>query len=70
MKKHVGKTDKWAVEQLLQMMKTEPDADGCVMSLADDFDDDAKRLAENNNILLMDGLKICELLPRRMVTSF
>ncbi|MBM7867396.1 hypothetical protein GTO89_11475 [Heliobacterium gestii] len=69
-KKHVGTIDDWAETQLLQMMQNEPDADGCVMSLADGFSDDARALAENNNILLMDGLKISEWLLKRMVAKF
>ena len=36
-KKHEGKTDEWAVNQLLKMIEKEPAADGCVMSLAGGF---------------------------------
>jgi hypothetical protein len=63
-KKHIGITDEWAVEQLCLGMKNMPNADACVMSLADDFTDKAKKLAEDNNILLMNGNEICELLAK------
>ncbi len=61
-KKHEGTTDDWAVRQLLSMLEKEPAADGCVMSLADDFTDEAQLLAKQNGILLMNGRAICDLL--------
>ncbi len=61
-KKHIGTTDQWAVEQLLKMIEKEPEADACVMSLADGFSDDAHALAAKNGVVLMNGESICTLL--------
>lgn len=61
-KKHGGNTDEYAVNQVLKMIANEPHADGCVMSMADDFTEDAIRLAENNGIVLLNGDDICRLL--------
>lgn len=61
-KKHVGTTDEWAVNQLLKMIAQEPLADGCVMSLGDSFTEAAQNLAEKNGILLMNGDTVCRLL--------
>ncbi|KPL00793.1 MAG: hypothetical protein AMJ91_03215 [candidate division Zixibacteria bacterium SM23_73_3] len=66
-KKHLGTTDEWAVKQLLKMIEKEPEADGCVMSLADSFSKEAQTLADRNGILLMNGDTICRLLLRNMV---
>jgi hypothetical protein len=63
-KKHTGKTDKPAVEQVLKMMQQDPSADGCVMSLAEDFTPEARKLADENDVLLMDGNALCKLLMR------
>ena len=61
-KKHRGQTDEEAVNQLLRMMDSDSKADGCVMSLADGFTDDAKSLAKNNGIVLLNKNQICALL--------
>lgn len=61
-KKHIGTTDDWPVNQLLKMIVKEPLADGCVMSLGDNFTEAAKTLAEKNGILLMTGDTVCRLL--------
>ena len=61
-KKHTGVTDKHAVEQLLPMMRQETNAEGCVMSLADSFSEEAEELARIHGILLMGGDEICRLL--------
>jgi len=60
-KKHAGTTDDTAVKQLLQMMKDEPAADGCVISLADDYTADAKELAKRHDILLLNGKSLSQL---------
>jgi hypothetical protein len=65
-KKHKGKSDERPVKQLLKMIKQEPTADGCVMSLADDYTDEAKELAEKNGILLLNGSSICQLLLKEL----
>ncbi|HSL03206.1 MAG TPA: restriction endonuclease [Nitrospiraceae bacterium] len=65
LKKHQGTTDEEAVNQLLSMIASEP-ADGCVMSLADDFSETAMELAKNNGIPLVNGENICRLLLQRL----
>jgi hypothetical protein len=60
-KKHAGTTDAHAVRQLVQMMRDEPGADGCVMSLADDFTTEAKQLAKREGILLLNGESLTRL---------
>ena len=69
MKKHTGTTDRHAVEQLLPMMRQEPNAEGCVMSLADSFSEEAEELAQNHGILLMGGDEICRLLLDELAKS-
>ena len=61
-KKHEGKTKETAVIQVLNMLEKDPKADGCVMSMADDFTDNARRLAENSGIVLLTRDDICRLL--------
>lgn len=68
-KKYTGTTDDLAVRQVLKMMEKDQTADGCVMSLGDDFTPEATKLAEDNEILLMNGATICELLLRLMVSD-
>ena len=68
-KKYTGTTDDLAVRQVLKMMEKEHSADGCVMSLGDDFTREATKLAEDNEILLMNGATICKLLLRLMVSE-
>ena len=58
----MGVTKDDAVRQVLQMIEREPQADGCVMSMADDFNPEAKRLAGDNGIVLLDRHEICGLL--------
>jgi hypothetical protein len=66
-KKHEGITDEIAVRQLVKMMSKDATADGCVMSLAEGFSDAAKELAEQNDILLLNGSAICKLALRIML---
>ena len=61
-KKYVGATDDQPVKQLLAMIKREPSADGCVMSLGDSFTEAAQVLAEENGVFLMTGDVVCRLL--------
>ena len=61
-KKHEGQTDEKAVNQVLRMLKRQPEADGCVMSLGECFTDKAIRLARDNGIVLIDSDQICGLL--------
>lgn len=59
-KKHEGTTNEEAVNQVIQML--EPEAHGCVMSAADGFTPEARRLANANRIVLLDRHEICGLL--------
>ena len=61
-KKHKELTDAKAVNQVLKMIDQEPQADGCVMSMADGFTEEASRLAKDNGIVLLDRHEICGLL--------
>ena len=68
-KKHEGNTDEYAVKQVLKMLKKEPYADGCVMSMADGFTDEATRLAKKHGIVLMNSDEICRLLMPHLSQS-
>ena len=61
-KKHKGLTDAKAVNQVLKMIDQEPQADGCVMSMADGFTEEASDLAKDNGIVLLNRHEICRLL--------
>lgn len=61
-KKHEGTTDDTGVRQVIQMIEREPHADGCVMSMADEFTAAARQLADSNGIVLLDRHDICALL--------
>lgn len=65
-KKHEGSTGRKAVEQLLPALERE-DADGCVVSLASQFTEDARELAEQNGVLLLDGEALVELVLAELV---
>jgi hypothetical protein len=65
-KKYEGTTDEQAVQQLLKMMEKDATADGCVMSLGDDYSAKAVELAAQNDITLMNGRAICQLLLKTM----
>lgn len=57
-KKHEGVTDEKAVQQLLQIMSSGDFADNpdaCVISLCDDFSEQAVKLAEKNGVLLINS---------------
>ena len=58
-KKYAGETNEEAVQQVIKMLKEDPSADGCVMSLADGFTEGAEKLADNNGIVLLDRHDIC-----------
>lgn len=61
-KKHEKKTGPEAVNQVLKMIGEDQYANGCVMSIADGFTEEAERLANNHGIILLDRHKICGLL--------
>ncbi len=65
-KKHSGETGHEAVEQLLKMMENELHANGCIMSLADSFSEEAIKKADDNGIVLMNGNSICRLMIKSL----
>ena len=68
-KRHEGTTGRCAVEQVRRMMRQYPSAEGCVMSLADSFSEEAEELARIHGILLMGGDEICRLLLSELAKS-
>jgi hypothetical protein len=52
--KYEGETGVEAVNQIIDSQQNY-NAEGCVMSLMDRFSDEAEKLADNHDILLMDG---------------
>lgn len=66
-KKHKGTSNKEGIDQLLNMMKKTTGANGCLMSLADDFTNNAIEIAEKEGIVLIDGRTISELLMSVMI---
>ena len=69
-KKHDGETDAEAVRQVIAMLVSHPDADGCVMSSANGYTEEACELAENHGVALLDGNDICRLLMRMLPDYF
>ncbi|WP_100374138.1 restriction endonuclease [Bacillus sp. FJAT-45037] len=65
-KKHKGKTDETGVKQLNQMVdhllvESGQNVQKILISLADDFSDTCKQLADESNVLLIDGLAFAEM---------
>ena len=60
-KKHHGETDEHAVNQVIGMLQSQPNADGCVMSASDGFTDKARQIAKNHGIALLNGTEVCRL---------
>ena len=69
-KRHEGQTSKEAVQQVINMIQANPQADGCVMSLADDYTPGAKILAEENGIVLLNKDEICSLILQNFSVNF
>lgn len=70
-KKHVGTTDDWAVKQIVEYANSLNENNGqesnwsyvnWVVSLADDFTDEAKQLAHGNGVILLNGADFCRML--------
>ena len=61
-KKHRGETGVKAVNQVINKLQSDPNADGCVMSAADGFTNPARNLAEQHGIALLNNMEICRLL--------
>ncbi len=62
-----GIADEWAIEQINDFIKNKSEYDGYihigwVISTCDDFFDEAKKLASQNNILLINGKDFAEML--------
>lgn len=68
-KKHKpnSKTSEKAVKQVLEMMDDEKE--GCVMTLANEFTEQAQELADENGIVLMNGETISELLVKSIMKN-
>ncbi|RKD34178.1 restriction endonuclease [Thermohalobacter berrensis] len=52
-KKHKGETDEYAVKQVSKFMDKNPEADGCVMTLADKFSDNAIKEANEKKYFII-----------------
>ncbi|MHC8965595.1 restriction endonuclease [Priestia aryabhattai] len=64
-KKHRGETDDKAVNQLIQIMDSKKEytpSYGCVISLSDNFSENAMSKAEDAGIKLINGIEFCKLL--------
>lgn len=68
-KKHVGVTDGWAVQQISEYAQSKKESReenwsyiNWVVSLADEFSEDAKRTARENNVVLVNGREFCQML--------
>ena len=62
-KKHQGETDVDAVRQVIGMLQhRQPNGDGCVISAADRFTNEARELAQKHGIALLNKIEICRLL--------
>lgn len=71
---HEGNTDKWAIEQINDFIKNKSNDDGYshigwVISTCDDFSEEAKMKAYENNISLINGKTFAEMLIRAGVSS-
>ena len=65
-KKHEGETGEAAVDQVIGMLPDWPGADGCVMSAADGFTEDAEKKARIHGIALLNRRNIFRLLMPRL----
>lgn len=66
-KKHKGTTNKYGIDQLLNMMQNNRNANGCLITLAEEFTKEASTLAEENGIVLINGNTVSELLMSVMI---
>lgn len=66
-KNHRGETGAQAVEQVVEMLKTNPEADGCVITAADAFSLDAESLGQREGIALLTGDDVARLVLREWV---
>ena len=61
-KKHRGNIGVKAVNQVIEKLRSHPNADGCVISAADGFTSQARDRAEEHGIALLNNMEICRLL--------
>lgn len=66
-KKHVGTTGQMAVNQVVDMLEEGEAQDGCVVSLADEYSEEATSLAEDNGITLLARPQVCALVLQELV---
>ena len=64
-KRHAGTTGVHAIEQVIKAADGK-DADMCVITLADEFNDAAIKLADDNGVVLIAGLEVCQLVLQRL----
>lgn len=69
-KKHEEETGAAAVNQVVGMLEDRPGADGCVMSVADGFTEEAQEVARNHGIVLLSRHGICRLLMPHLSEYF
>lgn len=76
-KKHAGVTDGWAVRQISEYAQSKKESReenwsyiNWVVSLAEEFSDDAKRLAKDNNVVLINGQELCRMLVAKGIGDF
>ena len=69
-KKHEEETGAAAVNQVVGMLEDRPSADGCVMSVADGFTEEAQEVARNHGIVLLNRHGICRLLMPQLSDYF
>ena len=63
-KKFQNEADQVAVDQIIQMIEPKQRIEGCVMSTADGFSDEAEKLADSHGIVLLNKLALsAQLLP-------
>jgi hypothetical protein len=65
-KRHWGTTDHTPIQQLLDMLDSQPEASLCVMSLAAEFTEEAHRMAQEEGVLLVGQDKITALLLQEL----
>lgn len=68
-KKHKGTSNKDGIDQLLNMIEKTPGANGCLISLADHFTDNAIKIAEKEGVVLINGRTVSELLMSVMINK-
>ena len=76
-KRHTGTTSDWAVRQITEYAQSKEESReenwsyvNWVVSLADDFSEDAKRVAKEHNVVLINGQEFCRMLVSMGIGDF